>query len=792
MTIFDFWSPELNNFLHAKLPRLENKKSISKYPERILIKGDSFSGKTTLVNELLNRFYLDKSPKTIIKLTELESGLIEYKDLMNNSSKDYIGSFLDNKFDLGFAQIDITLNLIDLVYKKLLKKTKTQIIWFENVRLDGNLNQDKIHKLMNFENGIKKIIIITTSEDVVFDYYHSNSSIDFIIPDLNYDTYKHFMTNRKSKINSYKNSLMYKLSELDTQKIKLILLWGKNQYGLVKKLYEFFNKNNIRNEKNTTSLYSLLFDVETDSELEKLLLYILMYPQYMTFEKLNFFNFSADYDFVEKVEWLILKECLLNNNDQFKIDTVLEKEKNQYIENFSNRRLKRDASLTIDSLLRKYVPERYDLRAKNASFFSTSKEQEYWIIHKLRGGKIPQSILFSKEHRKVLLCLEKFEASSNDGESDIDLIFKNILQDNYGLLIEAELHYYYINIVLKCKNRTKKFIELANLFNELFNYYNDLKEKQEDEMRIKIGLFLAPQLVNVLNDQMLSQSKNIYKEIGILLRKKMKGNKNYYVLYSVFYKFISTFLLPYRECYFILCDLLEDIKTQEVIQNNVKIDKVFPQIYTNLLGVSFYLTKKDIEEALAYNFSDFEQEYIDNFKVKEYKIINNIVLSNILLSFKETDFKEKLNTGVDRLKKYNDNSIIKNNLAGIYFYLGLYKKAKKNIDEMLKNNLNDDFYKFYGNYNLAIINLFLDDNKEFSETVQKSIDLLSKLQIPSLIIDVSVSKALILRIRNLITIIKSIEKKDLLELENLLYTKIKPKEIIFQPLWIFSDYQYWD
>lgn len=78
---------------------------------------------------------------------------------------------------------------------------------------------------------------------------------------------------------------------------------------------------------------------------------------------------------------------------------------------------------------------------------------------------------------------------------------------------------------------------------------------------------------------------------------------------------------------------------------------------------------------------------------------------------------------------------------------------------MLKNNLNDDFYKFYGNYNLAIINLFLDDNKEFSETVQKSIDLLSKLQIPSLIIDVSVSKALILRIRNLITIIKSIEKR---------------------------------
>ena len=132
---------------------------------------------------------------------------------------------------------------------------------------------------------------------------------------------------------------------------------GKNQYGLVQKLYEFFNKNNIRNEKNTTSLYSLLFDVETDSELEKLLLYILMYPQYMTFEKLNFFNFHADYDFVEKVEWLILKECLLNNNDQFKIDTVLEKEKNQYIENFSNRRLKRDASLTIDSLLRKYVPE---------------------------------------------------------------------------------------------------------------------------------------------------------------------------------------------------------------------------------------------------------------------------------------------------------------------------------------------------------------------------------------------------------------------------------------------------
>ena len=64
----------------------------------------------------------------------------------------------------------------------------------------------------------------------------------------------------------------------------------------------------------------------------------------------------------------------------------------------------------------------------------------------------------------------------------------------------------------------------------------------------------------------------------------------------------------------------------------------------------FDLTKKDIEEALAYNFSDFEQEYIDNFKVKEYKIINNIVLSNILLSFKETDFKEKLNTGVDRLK----------------------------------------------------------------------------------------------------------------------------------------------
>ena len=48
MTIFDFWSPELNNFLHAKLPRLENKKSISKYPERILIKGDSFSGKQLL------------------------------------------------------------------------------------------------------------------------------------------------------------------------------------------------------------------------------------------------------------------------------------------------------------------------------------------------------------------------------------------------------------------------------------------------------------------------------------------------------------------------------------------------------------------------------------------------------------------------------------------------------------------------------------------------------------------------------------------------------------------------
>ena len=131
------------------------------------------------------------------------------------------------------------MNLIDLVYKKLLKKTKTQIIWFENVRLDGNLNQDKIHKLMNFENGIKKIIIITTSEDVVFDYYHSNSSIDFIIPDLNYDTYKHFMTNRKSKINSNKNSLMYKLSELDTQKIKLILLWKKSIWSCKKNFMSF-------------------------------------------------------------------------------------------------------------------------------------------------------------------------------------------------------------------------------------------------------------------------------------------------------------------------------------------------------------------------------------------------------------------------------------------------------------------------------------------------------------------------------------------------------------------------
>ena len=41
-------------------------------------------------------------------------------------------------------------------------------------------------------------------------------------------------------------------------------------------------------------------------------------------------------------------------------------------------------------------------------------------------------------------------------------------------------------------------------------------------MRIKIGLFLA-QLVNVLNDQMLSQSKNIYKENRYIVKKKNEG-----------------------------------------------------------------------------------------------------------------------------------------------------------------------------------------------------------------------------------------------------------------------------
>jgi hypothetical protein len=778
---FDSWHESFSELIDNKIITDD----FRNFPQRLLIYGNPHSGKSSLINRIQDKIYLNKKVKKIIVIRETQSGMVRVEKNDRSKKKNAIEEMiLDSDMTTGITQLDIVLSLTRIMEKEL-KKKEFEFIIIEDFQVSFSTFQSEINKLIEKMENTK--FIITTTQQEIVDIYNAPLSAYkfelFEIPKLNYEVYQKYISNNLRDVDN--NNIFVRLNKLNNNVlVKKILDIGENQYGVVDKIIPIIDSVDLKEDILKESVLNLFISQENNEKLnyEKLLLcLVLYYPYNMNLKEFDYFNFSEEFDYDSILEKFLESKVLEGELTAFKISEIFGSENIKFLKAYTNKRIKREMIYTVLKLIKNKYPEDYLLRGNILSEIDVDEDDKntYYLLAYLRNNRLPyvkeNEIKYYNIFSKVRHGFLKNKPLTPSMMKGLSKIFYTEKQ----LLISSEAGYYYLLNLINDENRVENFQEIDRCLLGLIDRYNDLKAENEAELQIKIGLLLYPQLMNLLGGSKLKIARDIYFELKLKLSNLI--NKEYYEPYYWINEIKSSTILDYKEIFAKLYDLLESISMLKDKEKGFDVTYIKLILYTNYLGVSFYVDKK------VPNKFKPEKMLLDGEVTNKkdfFKYLNNIFLYEII----ENNNLKQIASYIKRLMPYSGKGVIKNNLAGLYFYQGKYDEARKLINDMMTKNINDDFYEFYGRYNLAIIDLV--ENSEISEKICQ----IDYFKCPSLFTDQKLVDALNLKIelfcmylrnnrRNLSSVsIKNIEK---------IYANNNLEFEILKKAYLFTDYQCW-
>ncbi|WP_207695092.1 hypothetical protein DOK67_0002570 [Enterococcus sp. DIV0212c] len=794
MSEFDFWDDKFDHFFSSATPSESGKFNFNILKNRIIvIHGEKNSGKSTVAEKLIDSYRKDKQ---IEEITKIYGSNTQYLILSKNGKPEE--TFLSNRISTGINKIDVTLSVWEkfLQYKN---KRKKYIIWIDNFEKINEINSCHFFQLISENPNI--LPIITTSDknlaNTIIENMNKRNPITIEIPKISFSDFQNYK--KKSRKLGNESAIFELLRHRNDEEVRLFIDMTKGVYGTLYHLLSLFKDGATISEEQKSMEYILnqIF-YTTDKSLvdtNRLILYFYMFDQYINFDILEKFYVDSSFDYISVLEKLEMKNILKSDGVNFKLSPEICALGDEFIENYSNKRLRRNTSFLIDHLIRETHSEDYLFRAENAKYYSKNLSETYLFLNTLRNND-QNSVELSKYHNDLLKILNTELGTSDelsDKENDL-IITKRItnLKSTYSrrlhLLEKAEYHYYYTFLLLaySYENRVDRFPKLKLELRTLLDIYKKLKVEKETEMQVKIGLLLSTQLVNVLNKEFLKEAIKIYDDLQLILDEKKYQENGFYDAYAIKMRLFSSCLLPPEESYEELENLLLEIKNKSSSYAINENDLVALTI-TNLLGVSFYLTKETLSISLK-NFEKNEQ-CIYNFSEKRYKLDNNIYLAKYILcnsptkSFIKKSIKNFLNVK-------NESHIIKINLAGLYFYLSEFNNAKKLLTKVLSEEPNDDFYIYFCQYNLKLIQLFSEPTSKSKKN--NYLEELKSLKIPTLFQTKYIQNAFEKKSKYIINYLNKNEGNySIKDIESELSNIFGEQTPILQKLWQFSDYQYW-
>lgn len=801
MDDFEFWSPKLNLMYDDAIAFIQanvEKKSSAK----IIITGQANIGKTAFTEKVLGKIWinrdLDKNIGQIIKVHFDDFLFINHLKQKKKSVFWDTLSFIEPTISIPVGPIETSINL-NSALKKYFLPEKITILWFENVTKYDSLSIEKVLSIINDYENFPTISIITTQNNSVrtslkkFD----PTAKSFNMPKITQRDFLDYKNAPPENPEAQTSELLDKLIFLNsTKKAKNAIKLGQGAYGNIEQLISLFQNDLLSDTVEIHKLIEAIFDIKTSNdgdEKNKLLMNLFIFPEGVSWDWLEELFKNSRFDYVGALDNLLQNQLIVKKNNRFMINKNLPIEQVEYLSFYENKREVRSSAKALDLLLKNEFPEKYFVRAETATLFDKNLADTYRFIYILRSSRSSnysnQKAFTNKKNLKALLNLlttslevEKETTKKDQWLRKIEKQLDSVKEHELPLLILAEHSYFKLKLLLAYSYDLRKKIhpQIEIQLQRMIHIFDDLIKNNEAEMAIKLGLLVAPEIINYMSHEDVSEAKQIYKQVERMLYSFLKKNRHYYQAYDIVCKFVSTSILSYRKANGNLWDLVKEFQSSNS-KLLINYSDLFPMLFSNLLGMSFYLGYSEMEAALALYKKN--KATIDSFKQKKYKVTNNLQLALLLKTGSTKKNVQKFLLPFHELRKNHVSTI---NYAGVLFYSKQYDEAREIIEELHKIEERDDFYIFFCEYNSALIDYAKKDIEK-----DKIINKLTNLEIPSLFTDKPTFKRFERRLRFLIQAIKNNYETDIIKLEKEVINHVKEPVPIFNKLWLFSDYQYW-
>lgn len=783
MKDFELWDKKLHENISTVSNIASNFfKKENKTNQVIVIQGDYLSGKTKFVEHAIERvIYLEKQHfnKTdgIVKIHYDKYKKIETYRLNNKKLKESGITKIIPNLSVSIGGISLDSDLKKILSDQINSKRRS-IIWIENVQVDQPIFLEEVLDIINMNRETNTLFLITTRDSYV------REEITCSIKNVQDLTMPLITSATDLKIKN-KKSLLAKLDSMESSKREGIIEMSGGSYGRLETILELPIDNSYSTEQFEMIKKIFLEDNElekSDKRIEILMLSFFIFPEELSTKWLDslfpdpLFNY---YEYLNKWE---NKKIIIQQKGKYKLNSIFLYSKGDYITKFNNIRAKKDISQKFDELLKEQAPEKYDLRYTNAKLFDDRKYEEYHFVFLLRNkmtGKVDSQYF---NLLKILLQDANSEAMIDKERDKVLATLKKEKNQYLPLLIYSEYAYFRLQILLNYSYEKRKEVrpKIELQLHRLIQTFDDLVEKNETEMAIKIGILLAPEIINYLTKEDILEANRIYRYVTERIYKLKKHNYLYYKYYDVINKFISTSILDYKKASFNLQSIVEDMN-----ESNNKImnyEELLPMVFSNWLGLTLYLDDNSVKAALS--FYKKKRKVIDKFDRKEYKIKNNLLLAELLQQDKIYNIDNNDIKNYKYLEEFHVSAI---NYAGLLVYIGFFDDAKKILKNIILKEESDDFYVFFCDYNLCIIEL-LSKEKNENEILNK----LNYLVIPSLFSDSNVISIFEKRIQLLKELTVSEKSLTIIELDKKFRNNLHEKGPLYKYAWSFSDYQYWN
>lgn len=783
MKDFELW----NKKLHENISTVSNIasnffKKENKTNQVIVIQGDYLSGKTKFVEHVIERvIYLDKQHfnKTdeIVKIYYDKYKRIETYKLNNKKLKESGITKIIPNLSVSIGGISLESDLKKILSDHINSKRRS-IIWIENVQVDQPIFLEEVIDVIKMNRETNTLFLITTRDPYVKnEIVHSFKNVKGLTIPLITST-----TDLKIK---NKKSLLAKLDFMESSKREGIIEMSGGSYGRLETILELPIDDSYSSKQFEMIKKIFLEDNEiekSDKRIEILMLSFFIFPEELSTKWLDSLFPDPLFNYYEHLNKWENKKIIIQQNGEYKLNPIFLYSKGEYVNKFKNIRVKKTISQKFDELLKEEAPEKYDLRYTNAKLFDDRKYEEYHFVFLLRNkmtGKV------DSQYFNLLKILLKDVNSELMIDKERDKILAKLKKEKnqyLPLLIYSEYTYFRLQILLNYSYEKRKEMrpKIELQLHRLIQTFDDLVEKKETEMAIKIGILLAPEIINYLTKEDIIEANRIYRYVTESIYKSKKHNYLYYKYYDVINKFISTSILDYKKASFNLQSIVEDMN--ESNNNIMNYDELLPMVFSNWLGLTLYLDDNSVKDALS--FYKNKKSVVDKFDRKEYKIKNNLLLAEVLLQDKIYKIS---NNDVKKYKFLEEFHVSAINYAGLLIYIGLFDDAKKILETIIFKEESDDFYVFFCDYNLCIVDL-LSKEKNKNEILNK----LNYLVIPSLFSDNNIISIFEKRIQLLKELTAREKQLTITEMDETFRNNLHEKGPLYKYAWSFSDYQYWN